>query len=395
MKIVFAMDSMKGCLSSLECGEAAAQGLLRAIPNAQYSVRPLADGGEGTVSAVTMGCDGEFVEVETVNPLGEKMYAQYGIIYNDENIKTAIIEIASAAGLTLVHENERDPLKTTTYGVGVLINDALDRGCRSFIIGLGGSATNDVGIGMLQALGVDFIDENGHIITGENGHLTGSDLEFISDIDISHMNPLVFESNFRVACDVKNPLIGENGSSHIFGPQKGLFASEITMMDKWIQRFAQLVEKKSEEPVDPFTPGVGAAGGLGFAFKYLVKGSLEAGNKIVIEETNLIEYIKDADIVVTGEGFLDNQTKMGKAPIGIAEIAKKYNKTVIALVGGVSASFDGDELPDVDAYFPIQRRPSSKNNAMDPVTTKINLSATSEQVFRLIKSTYFNTSTTK
>lgn len=385
MKVVFAMDSMKGCLTSLECGEAAAKGLIRAFPDAKYIVRPLADGGEGTARAVTMGCDGEFIKLDVTGPLGRKVFAEYGIIINDEGIKTAIIEIASAAGITLISDNEKDPFKTTTYGVGEMINDALSRGCRSFIIGLGGSATNDLGIGMLQALGVKFYDSTGTIIGKEGTYLTGSDLEFIYSIDMNNMNPLINESNFRIACDVNNPLTGENGASYIYGPQKGLFKSEIQMMDKWFEQFVATLSHKLGTEIDSNEPGMGAAGGLGFAFKHFLHGSLEKGNKIVIEETNLLKYIKAADLVVTGEGTLDNQTKNGKAPVGIAGIAKQYGKPVISFVGAVAASFDGDELPDVDAYFPILRRPETAADAVEPAKAMVNLSATSEQVFRIIK----------
>ena len=384
MKVVFAMDSMKGCLTSLECGEAAAKGLVRAIPGAEYIVRPLADGGEGTVKAVTIGCEGEFVNLDVTGPLGRKVQAEYGIIYNDEGIKTAIIEIASAAGITLISDKEKDPFKTTTYGVGEIINDALSRGCRSFIIGLGGSATNDLGIGMLQALGVKFYDSTGTPVGKENSYLTGSDLEFIYSIDTNSMNPSIKESNFRIACDVNNPLTGENGASYIYGPQKGLFQSEIQMMDKWHEQFVATLSHKLGEEIDSSEPGMGAAGGLGFAFKHFLNGSLERGNKIVIEETNLLKYIKEADLVVTGEGTLDNQTPMGKAPVGIAKIAKEYGKPVISLVGAVAPAFDGDILPDVDAYFPILRRPETEEEAMDSAKATVNMSATSEQVFRLI-----------
>ncbi len=391
MKVVFAMDSMKGCLSSLECGEAAAKGLIRAIPDARYIVRPLADGGEGTARAVTMGCGGEFIKLDVIGPLGRKVNAEYGIIDNDEGIKTAIIEIASAAGITLISDNEKDPFKTTTYGVGELINDALSRGCRGFIIGLGGSATNDLGIGMLQALGVKFYDSTGTIVGKDAAYLTGSDLEFIYNIDMNDMNPLIKESNFRIACDVNNPLTGENGASHIYGPQKGLFQSEIQVMDKWFEQFVSTLSCKLGTEIDSTEPGMGAAGGLGFAFKHFLNGSLEKGNKIVIEETNLLKYIKEADIIVTGEGTLDNQTKNGKAPVGIAGIAKQFGKTVISLVGAVAPAFDGDKLPDVDAYFPILRRPETEADATEAAKAMVNLSATSEQVFNLIKAT-MNTS---
>ena len=389
MKVLFAIDKMKGCLTSLECGEAAALGLKRAIPDAEYVVRPLADGGEGTVRAITLGFDGVFKNVQVTGPIGVKVYSEYGIVEipqdePDKTVKTAIIEISSAAGLNLVPEIERDPLKTTTYGVGELINHAIDEGCRNFIIGLGGSATNDVGIGMLQALGVKFYDEKGNVIVGDNHYLTGSDLEFIDSISVDDMNPAISECSFRIACDVQNPLLGENGASAIYGPQKGLFDSEIELMDQWMNKYTLTAYESLNKLVDPLYPGCGAAGGLGFAFKYFLNGNLEAGNKIVMEETTIKKYMSDADIIVTGEGLLDEQTLNGKAPMGIAHIAKVFNKPVIALVGSVSARFDGDILPDVDAYFPVIRRSCTVNEAMAPATARMNIAATCEQVFRLI-----------
>lgn len=382
MKVVFAIDSMKGSLSSMECGKAAAQGLLRAIPDAEYEVRPLADGGEGTVQAVTTGFGGTFREINVMNPLGKTIRAMYGIIENPN--KTAIIEISAAAGLTLIPAVDRDPIKTTTYGVGQMILDALEQGCRHFIIGLGGSATNDAGIGMLQALGAYFYDSSGKLLTGDNGYLTGGDLEFVDKVNPEFINPLISECTFRIACDVNNPLYGPRGASRVFGPQKGLFDSEIEAADKWMERFATISNEALNKNIDPETPGCGAAGGLGFSFKYYLGGELEPGNKIVIEETNLKNYISDADIVVTGEGMLDAQTAMGKAPLGIAHIAKVFNKPVIAIVGSVAASFDGDEIPDIDAYFPIMRRPASIEQAMDPAAARVNIAATSEQIFRLL-----------
>ena len=393
MKVVFAIDSMKGCLSSLDCGKAAAEGLKRALPDAEYVIRPLADGGEGTVEALTIGLGGTFHDVEVIGPLGRKVMARYGIVNTEESDEvtgdssnlTAIIEISSAAGLTLISAIERDPIKTTTYGVGELISDAISRGCRNFIIGLGGSATNDAGIGMLQALGATFYDDRRKLLTGDNGYLTGGDLEFIHAMSFENFNPHISGCRFRIACDVNNPLCGENGSSFIFGPQKGLFDSEIQIMDKWIERFVDTSREALNTSIDPNYPGSGAAGGLGFAFKYFLGGELEAGNKIVIEETNLKKYLSDADIVVTGEGKLDEQTLMGKAPVGISHIAKVFKKPVIAIVGSVSAGFDGDRLPDVDAYFPVIRRNCTLEEAMDPHTARSNIAATTEQIFRLIK----------
>ena len=388
LKVVFAIDKMKGCLSSLECGEAAAKGLMRAIPTASYEVRPLADGGEGTVQAVTQGCNGRFEYVKATGPLGKKVDARYGIIDKEEDgnsIKTAVIEISSVAGLTLISAIKKDPIKTTTYGVGEIINDALKKGCTNFIVGLGGSATNDAGIGMLQALGATFYDEKGKILEGDNGYLTGGDLELITRISPEHFNPALRNCKFRIACDVNNPLCGENGASKIFGPQKGLFDSEIEHMDKWMLNFAKIASDALAHKIDPDYPGCGAAGGLGFAFKYFLGGELESGTKIVIEETNLKKYISEADLIVTGEGKLDEQTMLGKAPIGIAHIAKVFNKPVIALVGSVSAGFDGDRLPDVDAYFPVIRRACTLAEATDSATARINISATSEQIFNLLR----------
>ncbi|HAP33390.1 MAG TPA: glycerate kinase [Lachnospiraceae bacterium] len=405
MKVVIAIDSMKGCLSSLDCGKAVAEGLKRAIPDADYVVRPLADGGEGTVEAITSGLGGTFREIEVTGPLGKKIMARYGIIDNSDsenaqedanaqetaNIQetatnlTAIIEISSAAGLTLISDIDRDPIKTTTYGIGELISDAISMGCRNFIIGLGGSATNDAGIGMLQALGATFYDDRKKPLTGDNGYLTGGDLEFIHAISFENFNPHISGCKFRIACDVSNPLCGENGASYVFGPQKGLFDSEIQIMDKWIENFVATSREALNTEIDPDYPGCGAAGGLGFAFKYFLGGNLEAGNKIVIEETNLKKYLSDADIIVTGEGKLDEQTLMGKAPIGIAHIAKVFKKPVIAIVGSISAGFDGDKLPDVDAYFPVIRRSCTLEEAMDPHTARSNIAATTEQIFRLIK----------
>lgn len=380
MKVVIAIDSMKGCLSSLDCGKAVAEGLKRAIPDADYVIRPLADGGEGTVEAITSGLGGTFREIELTGPLGKKIMARYGIID-----LTAIIEISSAAGLTLISDIDRDPIKTTTYGIGELISDAISMGCRNFIIGLGGSATNDAGIGMLQALGATFYDDRKKPLTGDNGYLTGGDLEFIHAISFENFNPHISGCKFRIACDVNNPLCGENGASYVFGPQKGLFDSEIQIMDKWIENFVATSREALNTEIDPDYPGCGAAGGLGFAFKYFLGGNLEAGNKIVIEETNLKKYLSDADIIVTGEGKLDEQTLMGKAPIGIAHIAKVFKKPVIAIVGSISAGFDGDKLPDVDAYFPVIRRSCTLEEAMDPHTARSNIAATTEQIFRLIK----------
>ena len=376
MKIVVAIDSLKGSLTSLEAGMAIKQGIGRAIPEADVSVRPLADGGEGTVEALTLGMNGRTEKVTVSGPLGKPVECVYGIL---EESKTAIVEMSGAAGITLVSEQERNPLHTTTYGVGEVIKDAIGKGCRHFIVGIGGSATNDGGIGMLQALGYGFLDKNGNQVSfGAKG------LKDLAEITDTNVLPQLKECTFRVACDVTNPLCGEQGCSAIYGPQKGATPSMIMQMDKWLGDYACLAAEKFPK-ADPLTPGTGAAGGMGFAFLTFTNAVLESGIKIILEETRLEDYIKGADIVVTGEGRLDGQTVMGKAPIGVANIAKKYGKLVLAFSGCVTEDAIACNVGGIDAFFPILHTITTLEEAMTPKTTRQNLTDTTEQVFRLIQ----------
>lgn len=376
MKVVVAIDSLKGSLTSLEAGQAIKQGILRAIPEAEVSVRPLADGGEGTVEALVLGMNGRNVCVTVSGPLGKPIECTYGIL---EESKTAIIEMSGAAGITLVSEKERNPLNTTTYGVGEVIKDAIQKGCRHFIVGIGGSATNDGGIGMLQALGYGFLDKNGNQISfGAKG------LQDLVEITDTHVIPELKECTFRVACDVTNPLCGERGCSAIYGPQKGATPSMIMQMDKWLGDYAVLATDKFPK-ADPVYPGTGAAGGMGFAFLTFTNAVLESGIKIILDETHLQDYIKDADIVVTGEGRLDGQTVMGKAPIGVAEIGKKYNKLVVAFSGCVTEDAYLCNTAGIDAFFPILRGVVTLQEAMNKENAEKNMIATTEQAFRLIR----------
>ena len=309
MKVVVAIDSLKGSLSSLEAGEAIKSGVLNAIPDAEVCVRPLADGGEGTVEALALGMGGELKTVEVTGPLGEKVKCLYGIM---EESKTAILEMSGAAGITLVADEMRNPLHTTTYGVGEVIKDAIANGCRHFIVGIGGSATNDGGIGMLQALGYGMLDKDGNQVPfGAKG------IKEIVTITDDQVIPELKECSFRIACDVTNPLCGERGCSAVYGPQKGATPEMVKDMDAWLSDYAKLVAAKYEK-ADAEYPGTGAAGGMGFAFLAYTNAVLESGIKIILEETKLEDYVKDADIVVTGEGRLDGQTAFGKAPIGVA-----------------------------------------------------------------------------
>ncbi len=374
MKIVVAMDSFKGSLTSMEAGTAVENGIRRVNADAEVFVRPLADGGEGTVDALVCGMNGKLQNIQVTGPLGEPVDCEYGII---EETRTAIIEMSGAAGITLVSKEKRNPLHTTTYGVGEMMKDAMDKGCRRFLVGIGGSATNDGGVGMLQALGYEFLDKEGRQVPfGAKG------LEVLETIEDQNVVPALKECEFYIACDVTNPLCGENGCSVVYGPQKGADGLIIRKMDKWLASYADLAKGKYEK-ADPEFPGTGAAGGLGFAFLTFTNARLESGIKIVLKETGLEEYIKAADLVITGEGCLDEQTAMGKAPVGVARLAKQYGKPVIAFSGSVTKGAAACNHNGIDAFFPILRSVVTLEEAMDSENAKKNMADTAEQVFRL------------
>ncbi len=399
VKVVVAIDSWKGSLGSLEAGASIAEGVHRVFPEAEVLVRPLADGGEGTVEALVLGMNGRMETVQVTGPLGTSVEASYGIIEElkegcvereddvgqescdrtMERTKIAIIEMAAAAGITLVDEKYRNPLDTTTFGVGEMICDAIHKGCRKFIVGIGGSATNDGGIGMLQALGYEFLNANGKQVPfGAKGLA-----EIVKIID-DHVLPELKECEFKVACDVTNPLCGTQGCSAVYGPQKGATPAMIADMDQWLFHYARLTQETYPH-ANWNQAGTGAAGGLGFAFLSYTNAVLESGIQIILEETRLESYIKAADIVITGEGRLDGQTVMGKAPIGVAAIAKKYGKPVLAFSGCVTEEAGVCNQYGIDAFFPVLRTVTTLEEAMEKEQTKRNLSATVEQVFRLIK----------
>lgn len=374
MRVVVAVDSFKGSLSSLKAGEAVAQAVLKANNENEVIVRPLADGGEGTVEALSTGLNGDIIEIKVTGPLFRSVTAKYSIIENN----TAVIEMAAAAGLTLLSEEERNPINTTTYGVGEIIKDAITRGCRHFIVGIGGSATNDGGIGMLGALGFDFLD-----IDGNKVPLCAKGLEHLHTISAENVLPELKDCTFRIACDVDNPLCGEFGCSKIFALQKGANDEDIIKMDRWLEKYALSVKAVSAK-ADMNFPGAGAAGGLGFAFLSFLNASLESGIKIITDETRLEDYIKTADIVVTGEGRLDAQTVMGKAPVGVARLAKKYGKKVIAFAGCVTDEAEICNEFGIDAFFPILRQVGTIEEALNEENAYNNLKAVAYQVFRLV-----------
>ena len=376
MKVVVAIDSLKGSLSSLEAGNAIKQGIKRVYQDAKIIVKPLADGGEGTVEALVSGMNGKIETVVATGPLGDKIESSYGIIPEK---RLAIMEMASIAGITLLSLKQRNPLYTTTYGLGEMIKDAISKGCNNFIIGIGGSATNDGGSGMLQALGFDLLDKDGNQVP-----LGARGLKDLVKIDDKNVLPELKKCQFKIACDVTNVLCGENGCSVVFGPQKGATSQMIKDMDQWLYNFANLAKKKYPHS-DALVPGTGAAGGLGFAFLTFVKATLESGIDIILETIDLKSDLKDVDVVVTGEGCLDRQSAMGKAPVGVAKMAKLYNKPVIAFAGSVTKEAKLCNQEGIDAYFPIIRNITTLQEAMAKENAKNDLTDTVEQVFRLWK----------
>lgn len=371
MKIVIAIDSFKGSLTSLQAGNAVKEAVLRLKSDAQVLVKPLADGGEGTVEA--LGEDSQIIMKTVSGPLFKPVTAKYCIL---KDTNTAVIEMAAAAGITLI--SERNPLETTTYGVGELIRDAIERGCRQFVIGIGGSATNDGGTGMLAALGYEFLDKNNEKIP-----LGAKGLKNLHSIKTDRVMPQLQECSFKIACDVTNPLCGENGCSAVYGPQKGATPEMIADMDSWLAQYAELAKTVSCK-ADRNAPGAGAAGGLGFAFLAFTNAVLQSGIETILEEIHLEEDIKYADVVVTGEGRLDGQTVMGKAPIGVARLAKKYYKKVIAFSGCVTEDAEICNQHGIDAFFPILRGITTLEEALEPDYAYQNLKATAYQVFRLL-----------
>lgn len=377
IKITVAIDSFKGSLNTFQSGAAITDGIHAVYPDAEIKVCPLADGGEGTVSAIVSALNGEMCKVDVCGPLGKKVVAEYGIVSAKQ---LAVIEMSAAAGITLVPDEQRNPLNTTTYGVGELILHAIEKkNCRHFLIGIGGSATNDGGLGMLSALGFEFLDKDGNPVSR-----CGKGLRDVAKINADRCLPALKECTFEIACDVNNPLCGENGCSRVYGPQKGATEEMICDMDAWLSNYAELTKAVFENS-DANYPGAGAAGGLGFAFLSYLGASLTSGIELVIKVTELERYINDADVVITGEGRLDAQSCMGKAPVGVAMAAKKYGKPVIAFSGAVTKDAGLCNEYGIDAFFPIVRIPCSLKDAMDLENAYANLKNTAEQVFRLIK----------
>lgn len=376
MKIVISIDSLKGSLTSIEAANAIKKGILSVDNKSDVVIMPLADGGEGTVEALVQGMNGEEKVISVTGPINEKVNATYGIL---KETNTAIIEMAQASGLPLVPSELRNPLNTTTYGVGEIIKAAIEKGCRNFIVGIGGSATNDCGVGMLQALGFEFYDENDNLVG-----LGGKVLNQIKRIKTDNKLKELDQCNFKIACDVNNPLYGENGAAYIYGPQKGATKEIVKELDKGLKNFAEVVNKDLGKDI-AHIEGAGAAGGLGFGFLGFLNSKLESGIKIILDEIKLEEVVKDADIVITGEGRLDNQTAMGKAPIGVAKLAKKHGAKVIAIAGCTTPDAVKCNEEGIDAYFSIVNKAMTIDEAMKKENATQNMIETTIQIFNLIK----------
>lgn len=372
MKVVIAPDSFKESLTAKQVSEAIKAGLARVWHDAEFVTVPVADGGEGTVQSLIDATQGEQVFTTVFDPLNKEVQAFYGILGDGE---TAVIEMAEASGLHLVPAENRDPKLTSSFGTGQLIKHALDRGMQRLIIGLGGSATNDGGVGMLTALGVKFLDESGNAIATNGGGLIN-----LASIDTSGLDVRLAQCEILVACDVDNPLCGEKGASATFGPQKGATTTDISVLDNALRKFGELTEQVTGKHVLT-REGAGAAGGMGAALLGYTPARLQPGIEIVLETVKLADHVADADIVFTGEGRIDHQTAHGKTPMGVAKVAKQFNLPVIALAGCVGDNYQAVYQCGIDAVFPCVPRAMSLADAMTEAET--NVANLAENVARL------------
>lgn len=355
MKILIAPDSFKDCLSAIKVGEYLKKGISKASPAYEIRIVPMADGGEGTVDSLIDATNGKKISCMVKDPLLRKTEACYGI--SGDKV-TAIIEMASASGIELLNSEQRNPWITTTFGTGELIKDALDKGCRRFICGIGGSATNDGGVGMAMALGVKFLDSDGNEIGFGGGELSN-----IEKIDLSAIDSRIAESEFIIACDVNNPLTGKQGASYIYGPQKGADEAMVEKLDNNLKHLAGKIKEYLKIDLEN-VPGSGAAGGLGGGFLAFLNGKLQKGVEIVTEETKLEEHCRWADFVITGEGKIDGQTKFGKTPQGVANMAAQYNVPVIGVAGTLGKGYQELFHSGFDVVLSIVDKPMNLIDAL-------------------------------
>jgi glycerate kinase len=376
MRVTIAPDTFKGSLSALEVARAMAEGVRRADPRVVCELVPMADGGDGTVQALVDATGGERITHTVHGPLGEPVEATFGLLGDGE---TAVIEMAQASGLVLVPPDRRNPLLTATYGTGELIREALRRGRRKLIVGIGGSATNDGGAGMAQALGWRFLDAKGEEIEG-----CGGNLNEVERIDGFAREPLLAEAEIRVACDVRNPLTGPQGAAAVYGPQKGATPEMVATLDVNLHHLAAIIERDVGVQVETL-PGAGAAGGLGAGLVAFCGAKLERGVKIVIEAVRLRERMEGSALVFTGEGQLDAQTLHGKTPLGVAQVAAELGIPVIALGGSVTPEARALHEHHFAALFSIVSGPMPLAEAMEPNRARTLLSFAAEEAIRAVR----------
>lgn len=373
-KIVLAIDSFKGSASSLAVEEHVAKGIQAVVPDAECVLVPVADGGEGTVEAIVDARHGVYHEVDVMGPLGQPVKARYGMIDNET---IAVLEMSAASGITLVKKDELNPLRATTYGTGQMILDAINRGAKEIYMGIGGSATNDGGMGMAAALGAKFLDKNGNELEP-----VVTSLAQLERIDCSGIDPRVAGVRFTILCDVTNPLCGPHGASHIFGGQKGADEEMKILLDSYLELYAACIERDLGVSVKDI-PGAGAAGGLGAGMIAFTKAHKQSGIDAVLELIRLEEQIGEADLVVTGEGRMDNQTAFGKAPVGVSGLAQKQNIPVVAVVGSRSLDTEAVYEKGISLILDIINEPMPLEEAMKNVD--VLTQNTGRMIGRLIK----------
>jgi len=374
MKIVIAPDSFKNCMTSPDVAKFIKKGIRNVFPDANIKLVPLADGGEGTVITLVTATNGKIFHKKVHDPLMREITAHFGVLGDGE---TAVIEMASASGIELLKENEKNPWKTTSYGTGELIKHALDKGCRKIIIGIGGSATNDTGTGMLQALGIQFLDENKCEIGPGGGAL-----KELAYIKTDKLDQRLKESRIIIASDVLNPLLGKTGASVVYGPQKGADSNMVIQLDSNLKHFAGIVRQQQGVSVENI-PGSGAAGGLGAGILAFLPSEIKPGFDIVKEVVELEKHMQDADLVITAEGKIDSQTVYGKTPAGVAGIARKYDIPVIAFAGIVGNGINELYKKGFSAIIPIANKPMSIDESIKKAGELLIMAA--EQSMRLIQ----------
>jgi glycerate 2-kinase len=373
MRVLIATDSFKGSLTSLQVANLIRNGILRVYPKAETEIVPIADGGEGTVESIVKSVGGRYRTVEVHGPLWDIVNARYGIIKDH----TAVIEMAESSGLILVPKGKKNPLVTTTYGFGEQIKDALDQGCKSIIVGIGGSATNDGGVGMAAALGAKFLDKGGKEVDWNGGSLNK-----IEKVDLSGFDKRIKETEIIVASDVSNPLCGKRGASRVYGPQKGATSEMVEILDRNLRHFSEIIRRELKIDILD-TPGAGAAGGVGAALMSFCGARLEKGIELILDLIELDRRIEKTDIVITGEGRIDGQSVFGKVPVGVAKMAKKYGKPVFAVCGFIGENACKVYEYGIDAIMSAIVSPVSLEEAIKESSK--NIEDASERLFRIIR----------